>query len=298
MLTKFLIGNILLEFMEELSKENLSTEKLDNKKTFGQKVKDYWKYFNTYEKLWFFAIIVISVVLAIVLPEEDTNGISGVVITIMYLLDVIIACFCELLTSKQSRWSFMIYNIVEVIEIATLIMIRARFASMAVAIFFWIPAHTISFFTWSKHKDQKRQELTVVRSMKWWQSILMYLGVAVWTGVVGYLMAAFGPETDFFSSDATLKAVAYMDACLSALSIADGVTIYFRIKQTWIIWYIYLAIETVVNIMTGQWILLVLKFGYLTNTTYGYIKWTQYISKNQIPPVGSPQTEPNHLPKV
>ena len=240
-----------------------------------------WDYFSTYELVYFEIIVAAALIMAILVPEEDANGVSGIWITILYFLDVVIAMFCELLTSKQSRWSFLIYNVVEIIEIATLVILRARFASMAVAIFFWIPAHTVSFINWSKHKDEKQQELTVVRSMNWWQNLLMMVGIAVWTAGIGYLMAAYGPETDFFSDDATLKAVAYMDACLSALSIADGITIFFRIKETWLVWYVYLAIETVVNVITGQWILLVLKFGYLTNTTYGYMKWTKYIDKRK-----------------
>ena len=31
------------------------------------------------------------------------------------------------------------------------------------------------------------------------------------------------------------------------------------------------------NILAGQYVLLVLKLGYFTNTTYGYIKWSRYI---------------------
>ena len=31
------------------------------------------------------------------------------------------------------------------------------------------------------------------------------------------------------------------------------------------------------NIMAGQYVLLILKLGYFTNTTYGYIKWSRYI---------------------
>jgi nicotinamide mononucleotide transporter len=31
----------------------------------------------------------------------------------------------------------------------------------------------------------------------------------------------------------------------------------------------------------GQWVLLVLKAGYFTNTTYGYIKWTKYIKNKE-----------------
>ena len=50
-----------------------------------------------------------------------------------------------------------------------------------------------------------------------------------------------------------------------------------RYREQWIAWYISTILETVINIMSGQWMLLILKVGYLTNTTYGYIKWTKYI---------------------
>ena len=33
--------------------------------------------------------------------------------------------------------------------------------------------------------------------------------------------------------------------------------------------------------MAGQWVLLVLKAGYLTNTMYGDIQWTNYIKKRE-----------------
>ena len=38
-------------------------------------------------------------------------------------------------------------------------------------------------------------------------------------------------------------------------------------------------LEAIINILSGQYVLLILKIGYLTNTTYGYIKWTQYIKE-------------------
>ena len=57
--------------------------------------------------------------------------------------------------------------------------------------------------------------------------------------------------------------------------------ILLRYREQWIAWYLVALLETVINILAGQWILLVLKAGYLTNTTYGYIKWTKYIKKHQ-----------------
>ena len=247
-----------------------------------RKAKKLKRYFTTFEIIWFVAVTVATIVLAVIYPEETTNGVSGILITVLYTLDVIIAAMCELLTSKQSKWSFMIYNVVEVIEIAVLIMIKARFATLAVSIFFWIPMHIISFVNWHKHPDRQKKELTIVRSLKWWQSLLIVLAGAAWTVGIGYLMAAYGPETDFYSDETIIKVVAYLDACVSAVGLANGILLFFRFKENWLVWYISVILETVINIISGQWILLILKVAYFTNTTYGYLKWTKYCKNKEL----------------
>ena len=158
-----------------------------------------------------------------------------------------------------------------------MILLRTRFASMAVAIFYWIPAHTLGYFQWRKHKDKEDDTKTVVRGLKTWQTVLIFAVTIVWTIGFGYLIAAYSPETDFYSSDTVMKVVAYLDACLSIMSIIDGILMFFRSRESWWTWYLYIIVETIVNILSGQWILLVYKFGYVTNTTYGLVKWTKYI---------------------
>lgn len=239
-----------------------------------------WNYFTTYEKIWFSSILILSIVFAFVFPEDDVNGVNGTIIMILYLADIILNITCELLISKQSRWNFIVSLGVEIVEIATLIILAARFATMAVTVFFWIPIDIISFINWSKHKDKDEQELTVVRTLKWWQSLLVVFAIAVWTVGIGYLFAAYGPETEFYDGGIA-TAVAYMDACVSAVGIANGLFILFRYREQWLAWYISTFIETAINIVSGQWVFLVLKAGYLTNTTYGYIKWTKYIKSHE-----------------
>lgn len=239
-----------------------------------------WNYFTTYEKIWFFSILVLSIVFAFVFPEDDVNGVNGKIIMVLYLLDIILNISCELLISKQSRWNFIISLGVELTEIATLIVLASRFATMAVTIFFWIPIDIISFINWSRHKDKQEEDLTVVRTLRWWQSLLVVLAIAVWTVGIGYLLAAYGPETDFYSSETIEKVVAYIDACASAVGMANGLFILFRFREQWFAWYICTFLEIAINILSGQWVLLVLKAGYLTNTTYGYIKWTKYIKEH------------------
>jgi len=131
----------------------------------------FWNYFTTYEKIWFLSILVLSIVFAFVFPEDDVNGVNGKIIMCLYLADIILNISCELLISKQSRWNFIISLGVELTEIATLIVLASRFATMAVTIFFWIPIDIISFINWSRHKDKQEEDLTVVRTLKWWQSL-------------------------------------------------------------------------------------------------------------------------------
>ncbi len=256
--------------------ENVKIEKKEN--AFVR----LWKYFSAYEKIWFFSILVLAVLFAFLFPEEDVGGVNGAVIMALYLVDILANILCELLISKQSKWNFLVSLVVELTEIAICIVCAYRFATMAVTIFFWIPIDIISFFMWHKHRDKKEQELTVVRKLSGWQEILVIAGIVVWTVVVGYLMTLIDVEYSIVKGmPAIEKAICYIDAGVSAVGIANGLFILFRYREQWIAWYICTILETVINILSGQWVLLVLKAGYLTNTTYGFIKWTKYIKEKK-----------------
>lgn len=255
---------------------------------FRGKLRNFIMNFTIYEILWMVVIIGLSLALSVLLPEEDvlseTTGkviASGALITVLYFFDTIIGCFCELLFSKQNKWAFLIYDLVEVIEIAVMLLLRTRFASMTVSLFFWIPAHTAGFFAWRKHKDDRKYETTEVRNLKPWQTVLIMVGTVVLSVGVGYLLTKINADTTFYSSDLVEKISAYADGALAVMSILDGILMFFRSRESWWTWYIYLAIETFFNILNGQWVLLVYKFGYLTNGIYGNHKWTEYIKENK-----------------
>ncbi len=203
-------------------------------------------------------------------------------ITFLYVLDVVLNIACELLISKQSKWNFIVSLGVEIVEIITCIVCIYRFATMAVTLLFWIPCDIISFVMWHRHPDKQKEELTVVKKLTWWQDIILVAAIAVWTVGVGYLLTLIEVEGGIFATNLTFeRIVCYLDAAASAVGIANGLLILFRYREQWIAWYIVAILETVIDIMAGQWILLVLKVGYLTNTTYGYIKWTQYIRQHK-----------------
>lgn len=236
------------------------------------------KVFTTYEKIWFVSIMTLSCIFSILFPEEDANGVNGVLIMFLYLLDTFFNILCELLISKQSRFNFIVSLFVEIVEILICVILKYRFATMAVTLFFWIPIDIVSFINWSKHKDEEKEELTVVRKLKGYQELLIILGIALWTILVGYATSGLNIQTDFFNNNVKLEnIIIYLDALVSAAGVANGLFILFRLQEQWIAWYICSLLEAIINILSGQYVLLILKAAYLMNTTYGYIKWNKYI---------------------
>lgn len=237
--------------------------------------------FTTYEKSWFLSIMVLATIFSVLFPEESANGINGILIMWLYLLDTFLNILCELLISKQSRYNFLVSVLVEITEIVMSLVLMYRFATLATTLLFWLPIDIISYINWSRHKDQQEDELTVVRRLKGWQEVLVIAGIVIWTVVVGYLISGLDIATDFYHNQSLETAIIYIDACASAVGIANGLFIFFRFREQWIAWYICAALEAVINVISGQYVLLILKLGYFTNTTYGYIKWSQYIKSHQ-----------------
>ena len=238
------------------------------------------KQFTTYEKSWFISIMVLATIFSVVFPEESANGVNGIIIMLLYLLDTFLNILCELLISKQSRYNFLVSVLVEIVEIAIYVVLMYRFATMATTLFFWLPIDIISYINWSKHKDDEENELTVVRKLRGYQEVLVIIGIIVWTFVIGYLISGLNIATDFYNNELLETFIIYIDACASAVGIANGLFIFFRLQEQWIAWYICAFLEAVINIISGQYVLLVLKLGYFTNTTYGYIKWSRYIKEH------------------
>mgnify|MGYP004495942083 FL=1 len=240
------------------------------------------KHFTAYEQIWFLTILAAASIVSVLFPEGEVNGISGIAIMALYLADTFLNILCELLISKQSKWNFLVSVLVELCEIAICVVLAYRFATMATTLFFWLPCDIISFVNWHRHPDKVEEELTQVRTLKGWQEVAIIAGVIVFTFGVGYFLTTLDFGTDLFGGNRTLEViVCYADACASAVGVVNGIFILLRLREQWIAWYISALLEALINILSGQIVLLVLKIGYLTNTTYGYIRWTKYIKQHE-----------------
>ena len=237
-------------------------------------------YFTTYEKIWFVSVLALAVVTSLLFPEESLNGVKGSVLTGLYLADTFLNILCELLISKQSKWNFVVSLGVEVTEILICVLLAYRFATMATTLFFWIPIDVISFINWHRHPDRDDDEITAVRRLSGWSEVIIIAAIIVWTVGVGSLLVKISPDSEVFESSSVEKIVCYLDAFVSAVGICNGVFILLRLEEQWIAWIISSLLEALINIICGQWVLLPLKVGYLTNSTYGYMKWHRYVKQH------------------
>ena len=238
-------------------------------------------FFSLYEKCWFLSIMSLATIFAVIFPEESANGVNGIWIMLLYLLDTFLNILCELLISKQSRYNFLVSVLVEITEIVICVVLMYRFATMVVTLFFWLPIDILSFINWTKHKDEVEDELTMVRRLKGYQEVLIIVGIIIWTIGVGYFISGLDINSDFIRNRNIETLIIYLDACASAVGIANGLFIFFRLREQWIAWYICALLEAIINVLSGQYVLLILKLGYFTNTTYGYIKWSRYIRSHK-----------------
>ena len=255
------------------TKNDLNTEN-------ESRIKRLWSYFTPYERTWYICVLILAGIFAVLFPEEDVNGVHGSLIMALYLAYTFLNVTCELLISKQSKWNFIVSIFIELTEITIFVLLSYRFATMLTTLFFWLPIDIISFLSWRKHPDREKQELTQVRGLTGRQHIAVIAGIVIWTILVGGIMCYVTENitvTTLFEGRRDVEIiVCYLDAMISALDIANGTFILLRYREQWIAWYLEVTLDAIALILAGQYTLLVLTAAYLTNTTYGYIKWSRY----------------------
>lgn len=240
-----------------------------------KKAKKLWEYFSTYEKIWYLSSILLMVGLLvfffddIISIEGEDSFVGNTTFTICTIIAIFATLTCELLIAKQSRWNFLVsLFLIELTEFVIFLSL-GDLATACISLFFWIPVDIISFVYWTKHKDENKKVLTKVRKFTVMQDIIIAGAVIVFTVVIGYLLQFVGGEET------------YVDACVAALGMVNGLLILFRFREQWVVWIIYVIVEGLLWVMNGHYIMLVKTLALLVNSTYGWIMWTKYIKKHK-----------------
>ena len=228
------------------------------------------KSFNLFELIWFFSVIVLVTIAMIFLPDLMFDDSSTKLIVICSVISIVANPLCELMISKQNKYNFIVSILfIEIIEMI-IYMSLSLYSCALVSLLFWVPIDMVSFFKWKKNVDEKDEDLTKVKRLNWWQDILIVLGIAAFSFIVGWLLSLL-PECED----------SYLDAFVSALGMANGVLLLLRYSEQWYAWFAYLIFDAVLWIISGHYIMLITVVAMMINTIYGFVKWIKYIRQHK-----------------
>jgi len=236
------------------------------------KFKSFLKSFTLYQRLFLAAVVTLTTGFVIFFPENmlEADYLKFPALVICSVVSVISNPLCELLISKQSKWNFVIdFFLIEIPELVICLHF-GWYAVAATIMLFWMVIDVISFIRWNKHPDEEDENLTKVKRLKPWQSLLMVVGIFAFGLIVGSLLKFIPNASD-----------TYLDAFASAVGMANGILLLLRYSEQWIAWLITTIIYLFMDISQGAYILLIGEIAMLVNTIYGIVKWYLYTKKQE-----------------
>ncbi|MCR4805895.1 MAG: nicotinamide riboside transporter PnuC [Clostridia bacterium] len=221
--------------------------------------------FTPYQKWYLGIVLAITVLFIVFLPDymlEDTSNKVAVVASVVCVLSNPI---CELMISKQSKLNFVVDILFVEISELLLCYFNGWYVTAIIICVFWIPVSALSYWRWSRHQDEEREELTVVKALTPKQDVAVIAAIFAFAFIAGTLISRIPGASD-----------SYVDALSSGFGIANGVLLLMRYREQWYAWLITLLMDGALYIRGGAYIMLITVAAMLVNTCYGYWKWYRY----------------------
>ena len=228
-------------------------------------LKAFVKSFTPYQKWYLGIVLAITVIFVIFFPDYMLEDTSNTLLVVASIVCVLSNPICELMISKQSKLNFVVDILF--VEISELIVCfyNGWYVTAIIICVFWIPVSALSYWRWSKHRDEEKEELTVVKTLTPKQDILAIAAIFAFAFVAGSLIRMIPDAAD-----------SYVDALSSGFGIANGVLLLARYREQWYAWIITLIMDATLYIGGGAYIMLVTVAARMVNTCYGYWKWYRY----------------------
>ncbi len=227
--------------------------------------------FTPYQIIYLCSVLLLTAVLAIFFPKETLGGYESLILIASAIISTVSNPLCELLISKQSKWNFVVdFFLIEIPELVICLHF-GWYAVAATVVLFWMPIDVFSFLRWNKHPDDEDDNLTRVKRLKPWQTLLIVAAILAFGFIVGSLLKMVPGASD-----------SYLDAFASAVGMANGILLLLRYSEQWIAWLITTVIYLFMDISSGMYILLITEVAMLINTIYGMVKWYLYTKQKRI----------------
>ena len=233
--------------------------------TFKEKLKNIktsFKSLKWYEIIMIIIMIIIAsitVVEAIIHPETSTNPLW---LTIINFISAICGIMCIFFCAKANISNF-IFAVINTFVYAIFLWYHKIYGTFALEVLFYQPVNFISWYIWSKHRDEKLIEKTKAKKLTLLQNILCAVVIAIGGIVYHSILVKIGGT------------VAWLDAFTLSIGIIAVILEMFRFKEQYIWWIITDIIAVAMYIIHFDLVYLTKKSIYLIMAIIGIINWTK-----------------------
>ena len=243
---------------------------MNNKGSFLHSVKALLRSFTLYQKCYVAIVFLITALFVIFMPDMMLDDTSNLFVTACAVISVLANPVCEILISKQSKMNFLVD--IFFIEVPELVICIANgwYVVAATTMLFWVPVDVASYIRWTKHRDEMKEELTIVKRLSWKQDILVVAAIFAFAFAAAEVFGRLPDASDSF-----------IDALASGFGMANGILLLMRYSEQWYAWLITLILYAVMYIQGGAYIMMISVTAMFINTCYGFVKWLLYTKRRE-----------------
>ncbi len=221
-----------------------------------------FKQLKWYEIIMIIVMVIIAsqaVYTAIVDPVHSTNPLW---LTIINFISAICGIICIFFCAKANISNF-IFGTVNTIVYAIFLFYQKIYGTFALEVLFYLPINFISWYIWSKHRDNKFNHKTKAKKLTLVQNIIVGAVIIVGAIIYHYVLKRIGGN------------VVWLDAFTLSIGIIAVLLETFRYKEQYIWWLITDVIAVIMYIMHFDLVYLTKKSIYLIMAVIGLINWTK-----------------------
>ena len=247
--------------MDRLKKLTMNKKWENMKKSF--------KDLKWYEIIMIIIMVIIasiSVVEAIIHPETSTNPLW---LTIINFISAICGIMCIFFCAKANISNF-IFAVVNTFVYAIFLFYHKIYGTFALEVLFYMPINFISWYIWTRHRDEKLLEKTKAKKLTLTQNIIATLLIVGGGIVYHYILVKVGGN------------VAWLDAFTLSIGIIAVILEMFRYKEQYFWWIITDIIAVAMYIVHFDAVYLTKKAIYLIMAVIGYINWNKLNKERNI----------------
>lgn len=215
-------------------------------------LKNFWTGYNTFEKIFLFAMVALQIVVFAINPDTPLNIIAG-------LAGVISVVLCA-----KGKTVFYFIGFIQTITYLVLAWKNKFYGEVAENVFYFVTM-IWGIFVWKKNsvenEDGTEDVAAKVFTAKQW--ILSIIITIIGTIGMGYVLNMIG------------SAQAYTDAATNVLAIIAQILMVRRYKEQWLWWLVIDVLCIKMWFVAGNWSMVAMYIAWTANCIYGWYNWAK-----------------------